>query len=499
MFGDRILLTLTCLVWGATLAACGGGGPGVDPDGGIVDAGGEPDAPQYAACREVRDPQLVVNALPLAVAGDLAGAGADMEAPIGCEVVDAPFGMSSPGADFVIEIQGLEADTDYVVRLDAADDLAFYVVTDCGTPTGPAARECLLFEDAQTDAPEVGHFRLPHGQDRAFVVVDYYAAGYPAATDFMAQVYATECDTSVQCGGETPVCQDGRCTGCGTDFDCLDADAPLCDEPTYTCVAGASACLGDDVHENGDDGPAGASALAPGAPVSGAICDSPSTERDFTRFQVLTDGEDWTIQLDWASSADLDLIVYDAAGQPVGMSFYEQPERIDLTYLPAGEYYAAVDYFTQSGTSLATPYTISATSTPDACTSTADCAVEHRNQLFRGTCAGGACERIEGDGALPPGARCDSVSDCASGSSCASFFFTSDADTRMVCGNDCAGLADCAALGSDYICANYVFDSFCVQKCTSDDQCPALPGVTPTTPPWLRYRCQVATGQCIDP
>jgi len=388
---------------------------------------------------------LTTSELPLALEGDLAGLGADMVSPSQCAEIDAPFGMASVGADAVIALEGLVGGAEYVVRLDGVDDLAFYVVTGCTSESGPTADECLLFVDATVETAEVGRFTAPAGGAPVYVVVDYWAAGTPSAAEFTLEVYASQCESQGACGDDTPICQDYRCVGCGSDFDCTDPALPLCDEPTYACVPGYTSCVGDDVGETGDDGPAGAQILAPGALVQSAICNNPSAERDFYRFHVTQPGEHWTISLSWTAALDLDLVVFDEDGQMVGMSFYEEPERVELTYLPAGDYYAMVDYFSSSQTSLSTPYGISATRiTGDSCGSAADCAAEFRNQTFRGDCVGGACQVIDGQGTRAPGDRCDSDSDCVANANCASFYFVSDADTRMVCGNSCGGDLDCA-------------------------------------------------------
>lgn len=483
-------------VLAALLAACGGGGgtgdDGVSHDAAMPDAA-PPDA-LYPACAEFATPEQTLDMLPLAVMGDLAGDGADIAAPI-CAVVDAPFGQSSDGADAVFAVTGLDPGQPYVVRLSSDDDLAFYVVTGCSAATGPAGDECLLFEDAQTSQPEVGLFTPTTSE--VYVVVDYYAAGYPTDTGFTLQVYTADCDTSASCGGRTPVCQDHRCVGCATDFDCTDPAFPVCDQPTFACVAGPSGCIGDDAAEDGDDGPAGASVLAADSSDGGAICDNPFDEHDFFRFHVDTPGEDWQLQLDWTAGVDLDLYVYDPAGNFLGASLYEHPERIGLTYLPVGDYLAMVDEYTQGGATLATSYTISATRVGDTCTSVADCAADFRNQIFRGDCVGGACVRIDGNGAVAAGDRCDSGSDCASGTGCSSFYFVADADTRMVCGADCVGDADCAGMGAGYVCTDYLAQNICVQQCTTDAQCPTDPSSTPQTPPWRRYSCQTQTGKCI--
>lgn len=474
-------------------AACAGCGD--EPAG--PDADPTPDAeppPDMAHCLAYA-PVTTIDAFPAQVDGDLAGAGADHEAPMTCDVVDAPFGVASAGADVVYRLDGLEPGADYIVRVDGDADLAFYVMTGCD-----ASSACALFVDAETSAAEVGRFTAPADGAETWLVVDYYAGGTPASSGFTVELYAQECETAAACGDDTPVCQDWRCVGCASDFDCTDPALPLCDEDAATCEPGVGLCVGDDAGENGDDGPAGARPLAAGGAVAGAICNNPTYERDFYRFTVDDPGEHWTVTLSWAAAVDLDLIVYDERGDLVGMSFYEQPERIEMTYLPAGDYYVRIDSYATSNVSQAVPYTISATRiTGGACTGIDDCAAEWRNQVFRGDCVGGACVRIDADGTRGPGERCDRASDCDDGSTCSSFYFVSDADTRMECGAYCGSDADCAGHGAGYVCTDYLTYNFCVQRCAEDAHCPTIPTSRPSTGPWVRFECDVTTGRCVPP
>jgi hypothetical protein len=460
-----------------------------------VDADDGPDAIEGAACSA----SITTAELPLTYQGDLAGAGADLDSPLSCDVVDAPFGVSSAGADMVVALDDLVVGTEYVVRLSSPDDLGFYVVTGCSVDGDPGASECLLFVDAQTpeiESPELGRFVA--AASTVYVVVDYYEAGEPVDGAFTLEVYAAECEDEGECGGDTPHCRDGRCVGCSSDFDCDDPDLPVCDEPTHACVPGENQCIADDGDENEDDGPVGAPQLIPGIDATGAICNAPEGERDWMRFRVDQPGEHWLVILDWSDAVDLDLEIYDAGGRLMGMSFYEQPEAVELSYLPAGDYYVAIDSYALSNPTLARPYVVSALrATGDACTGADDCALEYRNQIFRGACVAGACQRIEGNGQLDEGDRCDSVSDCAAGTACSSFYFTADADTRMACGRFCDSHADCAPLGADHICATWVETPFCVQRCEIDDHCAALPWAGfPPSGPWYRYQCNVTTGVC---
>jgi hypothetical protein len=484
-----LLVALAALVTGA---ACGGGGPASTDAGGSPADGHGPDV-SYPACREFA---VAPVAVPAHVLGVLAGA--DVLAPQGCAVVDAPFGAESRGPDAVIRLGGLTPGAPYVVHLTAAADLAFYVVTACDTATGPSAAACLLFEDAQAGPAERGRF-VATG-DAAYVVVDDYMTQPPADPAFFVDVYAEECQGPAQCGGATPVCDDGRCVECETGFDCVDPARPVCDSVADRCQPGVNQCARDDAHEDADDGPAGATALVPDAggvaTLTGTLCASPITERDFARFEVTSPGDSWQLTLAWTGPADLDLQVRDAHGVLRGMSYWEQPERVRLTYLPPGTYDVELRDFSATPDPTPVDYTLTLQRTPGApCAGAADCAAEYRDQLFRGACVAGACVDLVGGGAIPTGGACDSQDDCVAGDGCASFYFVADADTRDRCAPTCAGDADCVALGD--VCTTYLTTNICVAPCRSDAQCPTAPDQVPVVGPWRQLRCDAPSGRCV--
>lgn len=462
----------------------------------------QPDAPpidtppDYPACAEFKGAGVTV---PAHIASSLNAA--DVQSPAMCTVVDAPYGIESAGPDAVVRLDGLDPGTPYIVRLDSASDLAFYVVSGCSTPSGPAAAECALFVDASSGTREVGRFVATAPSE--FVVVDYYASAPPANQTFTLDVYAETCTSDTQCSGSTPACVAGQCVECDTSFDCKSSAKPRCDRATATCVAGIDQCTTDDSAEPANDGPAGAVLFTLDgtgfAGYSAGICSSPrGVEADFFKFNVTTLGDIWDIQLNWSiSSRDLDLAVYDAQGNAMGLSFWERPESIRLTYLPLGTYYVRV-IDSSSTTTSSIGYTIAVQRTAGTgCTTRSQCAAEYRNQEFRGSCVAGACVNIDGQAAVTEGNACDSVSDCASGLSCPSFFFTSNADTRDVCARTCTNDAGCAALGSNYVCSTYLVTNTCVQKCTSDSQCPTSISDAPSAGPWYRLHCDLPSGKCI--
>ncbi len=435
--------------------------------------------------------------MPAHVTGSLSGT--DVQSPSQCTAVDAPYGIESAGPDAVVRLDGLVPGTAYVVQLDSSDDLAFYVASGCSTPSGPAPTECSLFVDASAGSREVGRF-VATGPT-TYVIVDYYAGHVPSNQSFTLDVYEEACNTSSQCSTGLPVCSNGKCVECASSFDCEDAALPRCDTSNQTCIAGVDSCTTDDSAEPADDGPAGARALVPNgsgvASATGEVCSYPRSEADFYSFQVTSVGEIWDFSLAWNGRRDLDLELFDVNGSALGLSYWEHPEQVRLTYLATGTYYVKVtDFAAQLASSV--PYTLTAQRTAGTgCTSRADCASEFRNQLYRGDCVAGACVKIDGAGLVPEGGACDSVSDCGSNQSCASFLFVANADTRDVCARTCSNDTDCAPLGSNYVCTTYLITNFCVQKCTDDLQCPTSLDSQPTSGPWYRLTCQLSTGRCV--
>lgn len=490
---QRLLLVVQVL-----LAACGGGGKDpLAPDApASADAGA--DAPSvFAACSEFSAAGVPVPARVTSQLGN-----SDVESPSTCSVVDAPFGIESAGPDRVIPLTNLSPGAAYVVKLTSASDLAFYVVTGCNTATGPGADQCQLFEDSvgAGDA-EVGRFIA--GGATAYVVVDYYASASPPSSAFTLDIYAEQCqdDDSGQCSGSTPACFEGRCVGCVDSFDCTTAAAPVCSS-NQACTTGADMCTSDGVDEPANDGPAGATMIALDGTgrsvINGRVCSSPRTEYDYFGFDVTTLGERWDFQLGWLGGRDLDMHAYDATGKQLGLSFWEQPERIVLTYLPIGRYYVRVREFSSTPDVSPINYTLTTQRTlGTACTAAADCAQEYRNQLFRGQCTAGACVPIDGDGAVAEGGRCDSESDCGLALQCPSFYFVAGGDTRETCARSCTDDTTCAPLGANFVCSTYFSNNFCVQKCATDDHCPTVIASPPVTGPWRRLTCDVPTGRCV--
>ena len=74
------------------------------------------------------------------------------------------------------------------------------------------------------------------------------------------------------------------------------------------------------------------------------------------------------------------------------------------------------------------------------------------------------------------------------------------AAVARLCAPRCDADIECITLGNNYVCTTYLATgNFCVQKCSTDDQCPTDPSSDPVTGPWYRLTCQVSTGRCILP
>lgn len=476
----------------ALVAACG------DDAAVALDAmhdGPPPDEVAFPGCAEFLSASPIT--VPARVIGQLGDA--DVHSPAMCDEVEAPFGIESGGPDRVVPLSGLEVGVPYLVRLTSSADLAFYVATGCETPAGPSAAQCLLFQDSMRTERELGRFVAK--TTTAYVVVDYWESQAPASTDFTLEVYEEACTSGSECGGSSPACFEGQCVQCVSSFECQSSASPVCGT-NQVCALGADACASDDATEPADDGPSGARAItvdgAGASVLTGKVCSVPRTEYDYFAFEVTTLGETWAFSLAWSGARDLDLGVYDPSGKQVGLSFWEQPERIRISYLAPGTYYVRVRDFSSAGQTAPVSYTLATQRTlGTGCTAASQCAAEYRNQIYRGNCLAGSCVSIEAPGDVAEGGACDSASDCGAGLSCPSFFFVSDADTRDTCARSCANDGDCEPLGADHVCTTYLTQNFCVQKCTENDHCPTAIQSDPASGPWSRLRCDMPTGRCV--
>jgi hypothetical protein len=316
-------------------------------------------------------------------------------------------------------------------------------------------------------------------------------------------------DTDCSANAAGSFCDAGLCGACGSAFDCASSASPACvangTSGRAECIAPA-ACAGDDGFAN--QGPAAARSVATTTPASGAICDA-ADQADWFVFQNAATGN-VTLTLAWTitnagNAEDLDLVVYDASGAVLGESYVgTEREDVTLTFLGAGEVYARVTAYTMGAAVSAVPYTLSVTRSAATCSADADCAAAYAHQRLRGSCSGGACVPITGNGARAAGAACDSPDDCASGLCTyggydtdgltygVDYHYLKDADSRAYCvASRCDVTHPC---GGSRVCSL----GFCLPPCTDSAQCPVITGGGDVVPidGWAHATCDIATGEC---
>lgn len=328
----------------------------------------------------------------------------------------------------------------------------------------------------------------------------------PAAGTYFVELYAYDPMNTAAATSYTLTIGEPECE---TSFDCTSGANPVCD--TGGCVAGPGACTGDDLGDTtpgtSDDGPAGArvvAIVADGVPVTmtGSACNVPEgAESDWYRVTTTANGQGLTARLSWTAMTgiDLDVYIFDATGNLVGMSFWVNPEVVTTTYLPMGTYYVNVVRFDSPMTTPEAAYAYSLEVTRTAaqtCTTSTDCADEHMTQIYRGTCAAnGTCTFIPpGTGAN--GTGCDSGDDCMTGD-CSYIVFEADAQ-KSVCTTSCTATPDCAALGASYTCTTGFQTNICVPACAADLECGANLGSGTLDPglPWNFLTCTLPAGTC---
>ena len=255
---------------------------------------------------------------------------------------------------------------------------------------------------------------------------------------------------------------------------------PRCDTATNTCIAGMDTCPTDDTGEPANDGPAGAPAIvlaAGGTASTGAICSIADAPRRTTSRSTSTRARRHMGRLArverHARSRSRGVR---RQGTPLGCSFWEQPEHVRLTYLPVGRYYArghrvlvrradAVDRRLHADGA--------ARPRAPAARAAADCAAEYRNQIFRGDCDAGACVSIEGNGAVPEGGACDSVSDCGSRAVVPELLLRRERRHARRVRAQLHRRRRLRAARHRATCARRTCsNNFCVQKCTADAPVP---------------------------
>lgn len=238
----------------------------------------------------------------------------------------------------------------------------------------------------------------------------------------------------------------GRCEldGCFTDDDC--AEGQLCrrseQQNAGFCTSTAFAGCGDDDDFEPNDTDGSAEPIEPGDDIRGLmICDD---NDDWFVVDVETGGTTLEVEVEWDTAADIDVYLFDAFGNTVGAATDPDanPEVAEGRYLSAGTYLVRVNQF-PGERDVATTYDLSVSASSETCTVEGDECLGLNPLRIVCNEDVGACEFLEGDGAVEPGGFCDSTSDCTDASDfCWNFELASEG--RNICTRQCGGGDDCA-------------------------------------------------------
>lgn len=259
----------------------------------------------------------------------------------------------------------------------------------------------------------------------------------PCRTDDDCGIYTACTAGSCQFRGECEANED-----CGADEEC----ASIQHGQFCRVVQPAPACgLDEGLEPHGD--PDEATPIELGAANEGLlIC---TGNADWYRFEVPADRAAALLEVGatFRPGADLDIYVTDADGQPVAQAITDQPEEVAAArFIAPGTYFARVEQV-DSNRLADTEYTLAF----DLIDNDERCTLEEgqcsRTEPLRAQCneETGACEGIDGQGALALGALCDSPDDCAP-SADVCWSFEGGADGYNICTIGCRGAADCQAI-----------------------------------------------------
>ena len=250
------------------------------------------------------------------------------------------------------------------------------------------------------------------------------------------------CETDLDCPRLYACIDGGRCdlVDCALDEDCDDGQRCLRSEQQNRGLCTSveiPLCREDDELETNDT-------QSEASPIDGnyegLICD---LNDDWFSFEVAEDGTELTASVSFDEGTDIDVYIFDAAGNTVGAGTDgdANPERAEAPYLSAGTYAVRVNQFPGQRDRV-TEYSLSISTEPQACT------VEGEECLdvvpLRTICdeESGACVQLEGDGAIELGEVCDSADDCTEDAEFC-WVFEPASEGNNICTHRCAGQVDC--------------------------------------------------------
>ncbi len=311
----------------------------------------------------------------------------------------------------------------------------------------PEANLDVAITDADGNALATGE--APTGQE----TFDFQA---PSAGTYYVHVYATGDDAAFYALSIQSACS----------MDAACGEGQVCDRFQSACAPfeGPAAC-GDDMFEP-NDRDADASGIAAPTGVDATIC---GADRDWYAFAA-GDGDSFDLLLSFPEGEDLDVFIVEAGtGRTVASATADarfNPERLGLSFLPAGRYLIGVFLYAPDGGARASvDYHLELAGRSGQCEINRDC-------LNDGLpiCADGICHPVEEDRTVPPGGACGSDRNC---SAAAEFCFTGGPGGHdNFCTDTCGDDADCDALGNGSTCQPIDRrTAICVPACRGDDDC----------------------------
>jgi hypothetical protein len=261
------------------------------------------------------------------------------------------------------------------------------------------------------------------------------------------------CETDFDCPRLYACVDDGRCdlVECGLDGDCAEGQRCLRSEQQNRglCTSVPVPTCSEDDELEANDTQAEASPID--SDYDGLICDG---NDDWFAVEVDEDGTRLNVSVEFGEGADIDVYIFDAAGNTVGAAADGEanPERAEAPYLAAGTYAVRINQFPGQRDQI-TEYSLAISS------ESAGCTVEGEECLdvvpLRTICSeeSGACVQLEGDGAVELGGVCDSADDCTEDAEFCWVFEPASAGNN-ICTHRCSGQGDCDDV-TDTSCSSF--------------------------------------------
>ena len=250
------------------------------------------------------------------------------------------------------------------------------------------------------------------------------------------------CETDVDCPRLYACVDGGRCdlVECNLDEDCNEGQVCRRSERQNLGLCTSApfpGCREDDELEANDTQ---AEAAAIEDSVEGLICDS---NDDWFSVEVPEGGTTLTASVAFDDGVDIDVYVFDSAGNTVGAGFSgdANPEVADASHLAAGTYAVRVNQFPGPRDQI-TEYALDIALESDPCT------IDDEECLdvvpLRTVCDEevGACVQLEGEGTVELGGFCDSEDDCTDDAEFC-WVFEPASERNNICTLRCASQSDC--------------------------------------------------------